>query len=271
MSLIGKFAQPDSSPTYFIDFLDFLDRQEDIRNLRAKAASRMNLAAGHRALDLGCGIGGATFPLAEITGPAGLAAGVDISMAMVEAATKRVGRRPGVEFKVGEACAIPYPGDFFDVGEMRAGVFVFAGPAGRDSGNEARGEAGRPNRINGYGAGYDRSVFEEARADTKDDVDRGQDHAEPKLGAGFAGTGAASRLERIENRNIGDLRATRVFPESDGWFAGRRGGEGSRSGRGSGRVAGGAGVSRGAGRLFSSMVVCAGKWDGLARDSPGGE
>jgi ubiquinone/menaquinone biosynthesis C-methylase UbiE len=119
MSLIGKFAQPDSSPTYFIDFLD---RQEDIRNLRAKAASRMKLAAGQRALDLGCGIGGATFPLAEITGPAGLAAGVDISTAMVEAATKRVGSRPGIEFKVGEACAIPYPGDFFDAAADASGV-----------------------------------------------------------------------------------------------------------------------------------------------------
>jgi ubiquinone/menaquinone biosynthesis C-methylase UbiE len=72
--------------------------------LRAEVAKRMNLRAGPKALDLGCGIGGATFPLAEITGPTRLVAGVDISGAMIEAATERAkGRaalggqgRPGV-------------------------------------------------------------------------------------------------------------------------------------------------------------------------------
>src|SRR5262249_7952380 len=85
MSQIGKFTQPDTSPAYFIEFLEFLDKREEIRQVRAQAAKGLNLAAGHKVLDLGCGIGGATFPLAEITGPTGLAAGVDISAAMVEA------------------------------------------------------------------------------------------------------------------------------------------------------------------------------------------
>ncbi|HEY6128762.1 MAG TPA: hypothetical protein VIW23_11320 [Candidatus Acidoferrum sp.] len=30
MAQIGKFTQPVSSPAYFIDFLDFLDKQDDI-------------------------------------------------------------------------------------------------------------------------------------------------------------------------------------------------------------------------------------------------
>ena len=124
MSLIGKFTQPDSSPSYFIDFLDFLDKREDIRNLRSEAAKRMRLNAGQKALDLGCGIGGATFPLAEITGSTGLAAGVDISLAMVEAATSRAKGRVGVEFKTGEACAIPYPDNFFDAARCER-VFLY--------------------------------------------------------------------------------------------------------------------------------------------------
>ncbi len=66
MAEIGKFTQPDASPQYFIDFLDFLDRQERIRNLREEAAKRLRLKRGQKVLDLGCGIGGATFPLAEI-------------------------------------------------------------------------------------------------------------------------------------------------------------------------------------------------------------
>jgi ubiquinone/menaquinone biosynthesis C-methylase UbiE len=44
-------------------------------------------------LDLGCGIGGATLPIAEITVPTGLAAGVDLSSAMIEHATRR--KSPG--------------------------------------------------------------------------------------------------------------------------------------------------------------------------------
>jgi ubiquinone/menaquinone biosynthesis C-methylase UbiE len=124
MTQVGKFTQPDASPAYFIDFLDFLDKREDIRKIRAAAAKHLNLSAGQKVLDLGCGIGGATFPVAEITGPAGLAAGVDISSAMVEAAKSRSAGRPGVEFRVGEACAIPYPDGFFDAGRCER-VFLY--------------------------------------------------------------------------------------------------------------------------------------------------
>ena len=124
MAEIGKFTQPDASPQYFIDFLDFLDRQEQIRNLREEAAKRLRLERGQKVLDLGCGIGGATFPLAEITGPAGLAAGVDISSAMIEVATRRANGGVGIEFRVGQACAIPYADKFFDAARCER-VFLY--------------------------------------------------------------------------------------------------------------------------------------------------
>jgi ubiquinone/menaquinone biosynthesis C-methylase UbiE len=113
MSRIGGFTQPDTSPEYFINFLSLLDGQDGIKNIRAQAAKRMNLAAGQKVLDLGCGIGGATFPIADAVGPGGLAVGVDISSAMVEAARKRAGNRAGVDFRVGDATAIPFPDKFF--------------------------------------------------------------------------------------------------------------------------------------------------------------
>ncbi len=124
MAEIGKFTQPDHSPAYFIDFLEFLDKQEGIRKIREVAAKHLNLAPGQKVLDLGCGIGGAMFPLAEVTGPSGLAAGVDISKAMIEAATSRLAGRSGVEFRVGEACAIPYPDGFFDAARCER-VFLY--------------------------------------------------------------------------------------------------------------------------------------------------
>jgi ubiquinone/menaquinone biosynthesis C-methylase UbiE len=115
MSKIGNFTKPDTSPAYFIEFLVFFDNRAEVTNLRKEAAKRLNLVAGDKVLDVGCGIGGATFPLAEITGPKGLAAGVDISSAMIEVASRRCGTREGMEFRVGEACTIPYADDFFDV------------------------------------------------------------------------------------------------------------------------------------------------------------
>jgi ubiquinone/menaquinone biosynthesis C-methylase UbiE len=114
MAEMRSFTQPDNSPAFFIQFLEFLDKHEDIKKVRAAVEARMSLTAGAKVLDVGCGIGGATFPIADTTGPTGLAAGVDISSAMIESAVSRAGNRPGCEFRVADACAIPYPDNFFD-------------------------------------------------------------------------------------------------------------------------------------------------------------
>jgi ubiquinone/menaquinone biosynthesis C-methylase UbiE len=121
---VGEFTQPDVAPAYFIEFLDFLDGREDVKNLRAEILKRMAVAQGDKVLDLGCGIGGATFPLAGITGPTGLAAGVDVSAALIEVAKSRAVGRDGLEFRVGDACAIPYPDGFFDAARSER-VFLY--------------------------------------------------------------------------------------------------------------------------------------------------
>jgi ubiquinone/menaquinone biosynthesis C-methylase UbiE len=114
MTEMTNFTQPDVSPAYFIDFLEFLDNHDDIKRVRAEFNKRMNLVTGQKVLDLGCGIGGATFPIAQETGPTGLVVGIDISSAMIEVANRRAGNRPEFEFRVADACAIPYPDGFFD-------------------------------------------------------------------------------------------------------------------------------------------------------------
>jgi ubiquinone/menaquinone biosynthesis C-methylase UbiE len=114
MSQMTNFTQPDVDPSFFIAFLEFLDKQEGIRNIRREAQQSMGLTAGQKALDIGCGIGGATFLMAEITGPEGLAAGADISQAMIDTASSRVGGRKGLEFRVADACAVPYANATFD-------------------------------------------------------------------------------------------------------------------------------------------------------------
>ena len=114
MTEVTNFTQPDVSPTYFIDFLEFLDNHGEIKRVRAEFNKRMNLAIGDKVLDLGCGIGGASFPIADETGPTGLVAGIDISSAMIEVANRRARNRPELEFRIADACAIPYPDGFFD-------------------------------------------------------------------------------------------------------------------------------------------------------------
>lgn len=114
MSEVAQFTQPDSSPDYFIKFLDFLDKLPDVERPRRDVLDRMNLTTGAKALDVGCGIGGATFGLSAAVGPTGLAAGIDISSALVGVASARAAGRQGIEFKIADVAAIPYPDGFFD-------------------------------------------------------------------------------------------------------------------------------------------------------------
>jgi ubiquinone/menaquinone biosynthesis C-methylase UbiE len=114
MSEMTNFTQPDVAPDFFIKFLDLLDNLPDVKRVRAESNKRLNLVAGNKVLDLGCGIGGGTFPLADAVGHTGLAAGIDISSSMIESAKQRAANRPGVEFKIADASAIPYPDGFFD-------------------------------------------------------------------------------------------------------------------------------------------------------------
>lgn len=66
----------------------------------------------------------ATFPIADLTGPTRLAAGVDISSVLIAVAQHRAANRPGLEFRIGEACAIPYRNGFFDVARSER-VFLY--------------------------------------------------------------------------------------------------------------------------------------------------
>jgi len=104
MTEIANFTQPDVSPTYFIDFLELLDNLNEIQRVRAEFNNRMNLGFLDKVLDLGCGIGGPAFPIAEGTGPTGPVAGIDISSAMIEVANRRARNRPEFAFRIADAC-----------------------------------------------------------------------------------------------------------------------------------------------------------------------
>src|SRR5436190_20858405 len=92
------------------------------------AMDRAELAAGERAIDVGCGCGTTTLALAERVGPRGRVLGVDISAVMLARASERA-RSAGlasVEFVDGDAQTREFEKGAFDCVFSRFGVMFFA-------------------------------------------------------------------------------------------------------------------------------------------------
>jgi SAM-dependent methyltransferase len=78
---------------------------------------RMRLSPGAVVLDVGCGPGTDTLPLAEVVGPTGRVHGIDHDPAMVDEAERRAaaaGLSDGVEHRRGDAYALPFADATFD-------------------------------------------------------------------------------------------------------------------------------------------------------------
>lgn len=83
---------------------------------RERAADRVRLEPGQRALDLCCGTGDLALALAERVGPEGRVTGADFSRPMLELATKKAATDgvPQVEFEWADALELPYEDESFD-------------------------------------------------------------------------------------------------------------------------------------------------------------
>lgn len=77
----------------------------------------MEVQAGHRVLDLGCGPGSDTIPLADLVGDTGQVHGADFDPEMVEEANARAtaaGLDERVRHRQADAAELPFDDDFFD-------------------------------------------------------------------------------------------------------------------------------------------------------------
>jgi ubiquinone/menaquinone biosynthesis C-methylase UbiE len=78
----------------------------------------LNIAAGERVLDVGCGSGAVTREIARLVGSRGLAVGLDPSPALLAVArelAQEAGLGDRVEFREGDALRLPFPNRSFDV------------------------------------------------------------------------------------------------------------------------------------------------------------
>ncbi len=77
----------------------------------------MHLQVGHRVLDVGCGPGTDTIPMAQLVGPTGQVIGIDLDNQMIEIANKKAkeaGVADWVVHKHIDAKSIPCDSDYFD-------------------------------------------------------------------------------------------------------------------------------------------------------------
>ena len=93
--------------------------------------ARLGIAGGESVLEIGCGTGALTVPLAALVGERGRVVAVDISEPMLKVARQRVGERglQNVTLLLGDAQVFEFEPAAFDLATSRMGVMFFADPA----------------------------------------------------------------------------------------------------------------------------------------------
>jgi demethylmenaquinone methyltransferase/2-methoxy-6-polyprenyl-1,4-benzoquinol methylase len=89
---------------------------------RRRLVEAAGLRPGGSAIDVACGTGKVAGDLQRRSGPEGRVLGVDISPGMIGIARRRLAGRPGLEFVVGDALALPSDGAAFDAATIAFGM-----------------------------------------------------------------------------------------------------------------------------------------------------
>ena len=105
-------------------------RERRNRESLALLLARLGLAGGESVLEIGCGTGALTLPLAEAIGAEGRLVAVDISEPMLGLARRRVAERGlrNVTLLLGDAQVFAFEPVAFDLATSRMGVMFFVDP-----------------------------------------------------------------------------------------------------------------------------------------------
>lgn len=105
-------------------------RERRNRESLALLLARLGLAGGESVLEIGCGAGALTLPLAAAIGAAGRLVAIDISEPMLARARQRVDEQglANVTLQLGDAQVFAFEPAAFDLATSRMGVMFFADP-----------------------------------------------------------------------------------------------------------------------------------------------
>jgi ubiquinone/menaquinone biosynthesis C-methylase UbiE len=115
---VSRFFAVDhvEEPSQLIEFLSAAKLLPGIPQPKAEMLDRLAPEHASAGLDVGCGYGADVEALADRLRPGGRAVGIDVSATMIAEARRRVaGSGLDVRFVVGDALALPFDDDTFDV------------------------------------------------------------------------------------------------------------------------------------------------------------
>jgi ubiquinone/menaquinone biosynthesis C-methylase UbiE len=125
----GGFADVDATGASG-RFASYLDAVSGILQARKHASIHaLELQAGERAIDVGCGLGDEVRLLSDAVGPTGRVVGVDLSGELLAAARARHGRRPSIRFVQADAHRLPFADHEFDAARIERTLQHVADPA----------------------------------------------------------------------------------------------------------------------------------------------
>jgi ubiquinone/menaquinone biosynthesis C-methylase UbiE len=114
---LAEFGSIDQTADagYFVRFLDAACAAESFQAYKRRLNELLDVRAGRRFLDAGCGTGDDARAMAALVAPDGLVAGIDNSQSMIDVARQRAaGTGLPVEFTVADVLHLPYDADSFD-------------------------------------------------------------------------------------------------------------------------------------------------------------
>ncbi|MDF2994930.1 MAG: Methyltransferase type 11 [Xanthobacteraceae bacterium] len=116
---LHSFTHLDDMPDIadYIRALEIFDAQKEMQELKSIAIERTGVSSGTSILDVGCGFGLETLRLAQLLGPGERMAGIDKSASFIAEAQRRAAEAGrAIDFRQGDAMALPYTKASFDIG-----------------------------------------------------------------------------------------------------------------------------------------------------------
>lgn len=121
---VQRYGWDYSSPHYNTGW------QQQLWAAQKRLLEQVNFQKGEKVLDISCGTGLVTFPIAEAVGSEGEIVGIDLSEGMLEKAAKEAEKNgfSNISFKHMDAEVLDLPNDSFDVAINSLGLMYYPNP-----------------------------------------------------------------------------------------------------------------------------------------------